>query len=106
MRQINVFGAEEADTAGTHGDRGSGVGRAVDVRKELEGAAIGRLGRHIAIGCELVLEVEKLAFELQVGAALLGVWVDEQVATAAIDHERVAGLDVAQNAANAGNGGD
>ena len=87
-------------------DGRSGVEPPVDVGQQLQIDAVGRAGRLIAVGGELVLEQEELAFQLEIGAPLLGIGIDQHVSAAAIDDKRVAGLHMAQNAPHARDGGN
>src|SRR5205085_10474254 len=50
--------------------------------------------------------MKKFAFQLEERAALLGVWIDEDLPAAAIDDQRVARLHLAQNSTDARNSGN
>ena len=68
------------------------------------GTSVGGCGRAGRDSRPVVLEIEELAFELAVGRECLRIGIDQHVTVAAIDHDRVARLDLFQQATHARNG--
>ena len=101
VREIEIFRAKQADAAGSHGDRGPGVDAAVDVGEQFQIDAVLRARRLITIGGELVLEKEELPLQLQIGAALLRIGVDQDVPAAGIDDDGIPRFHMAENVPHA-----
>ncbi len=104
VRQVQVFGAEQTDPRSSHGLGRLHVGHAVDVRQELEFHTVGCPGRLIAVGGQLVLEMEELAFQLAIRRAGLRIRVDRHVPVASVDDDGVARVDLPQDSAHARDG--
>ena len=83
-----------------------GIDRAVDVGQQFQLDAVGGPAGWSRFVGQLILEQEELALQLEIGAALLGVGIDQHVPAAAVDDDRVAGLHLPQDAAHARDGRD
>ncbi len=93
--QVEVFRAEQADPRGSHRLGCLHVGHVVDVGQETQFHAVGRDGRLVAIGGQLVLEMKELALQLAIRRAALRVRIDRDVSIASVDDDGVARVDVA-----------
>ena len=89
---------------GSHGLGRLHVGHAVDVGQQFQLDAVGCQGRLVAVGGQLILEMEELAFQLAIGRTCLRIRVDSHVPVAAVDDDGVARVDLPQDPPHAGDG--
>ena len=106
MRQEQVFGAIQPDAGGAGGAGRRRVGGTVDVGQQLQTDAVGGDRLLIAVLDQPAGEVGVLALQLAIGRLHLRTGIEINVSLAAIDGDQVAGVHLAQQAAQSGDGGN